>query len=36
LSFDEVAKRMDRSADSVQKLWVRALGKLRESLGELA
>jgi len=36
LGFDEVARRMERSADSVQKLWVRALGKLRQSLGELA
>lgn len=36
LEFDEVAKRMNRSIDSVRKLWVRALGKLRENLGGLA
>lgn len=33
LSFPEVAARMDRSEDSVQKLWVRALTKLRRVLG---
>jgi RNA polymerase sigma-70 factor (ECF subfamily) len=32
LSFREVAARMQRSEDSVQKLWVRALAKLRRSL----
>jgi len=30
LSFADVAQRMDRTVDSVQKLWVRALAKLRE------
>jgi RNA polymerase sigma-70 factor (ECF subfamily) len=29
LSFVEVAERMERSVDSVQKLWVRALARLR-------
>ena len=33
LPFAEVAGRMGRSEDSVQKLWVRALGSLRESMG---
>jgi RNA polymerase sigma-70 factor, ECF subfamily len=33
LSFKEVAARMGRSEDSVQKLWVRALGSLRQILG---
>jgi RNA polymerase sigma-70 factor (ECF subfamily) len=33
LSFPEVARRMDRSLDSVEKLWVRALTKLRRILG---
>ena len=33
LSFPEVAARMGRSEDSVQKLWVRALANLRRSLG---
>lgn len=33
LSFADVAARMDRSEDSVQKLWVRALASLRRSLG---
>ena len=32
LSFPEVARRMGRSEDSVQKLWVRALASLRGSL----
>jgi RNA polymerase sigma-70 factor (ECF subfamily) len=32
LSFAEVAARMGRSEDSVQKLWVRALANLRRSL----
>jgi RNA polymerase sigma-70 factor (ECF subfamily) len=36
LSFAEVAGRMDRSVDSVQKLWVRALAKLRQAMGESA
>jgi RNA polymerase sigma-70 factor (ECF subfamily) len=33
LSFAEVSQRMERSEDSVQKLWVRALANLRRSLG---
>ena len=33
LPFPDVAKRMDRSEDSVQKLWVRALANLRRTLG---
>jgi RNA polymerase sigma-70 factor (ECF subfamily) len=32
LSFSEVAQQMDRSVDSVQKLWIRALARLRETL----
>ena len=36
LSFPEVARRMDRSEDSVQKLWVRALARLRQAMGELS
>jgi RNA polymerase sigma-70 factor (ECF subfamily) len=34
LSFPEVAARMGRSLDSVEKLWVRALPRLRQALGE--
>jgi RNA polymerase sigma-70 factor (ECF subfamily) len=30
LSFPEVAERMERTVDSVQKLWVRALARLRQ------
>jgi RNA polymerase sigma-70 factor (ECF subfamily) len=33
LPFAEVAARMERSEDSVQKLWVRALASLRRTLG---
>jgi RNA polymerase sigma-70 factor (ECF subfamily) len=33
LPFAAVAERMDRSLDSVQKLWVRALAQLRRFLG---
>jgi RNA polymerase sigma-70 factor (ECF subfamily) len=33
LPFAEVAQRMGRSEDSVQKLWVRALSNLRRTLG---
>jgi RNA polymerase sigma-70 factor (ECF subfamily) len=33
LSFLEVARRMDRSVDAVEKLWVRALLRLRRVLG---
>lgn len=34
LTFSEVASRMERSVDSVQKLWVRALLQLKELLGD--
>lgn len=34
LPFDEVARRMDRSRPAAQMLWLRALRKLREALGE--
>jgi RNA polymerase sigma-70 factor (ECF subfamily) len=34
LPFDEVAERMGRSRPAVQMLWMRALRKLREILGE--
>ncbi len=33
LSFPEVAARMNRTENSVQKLWVRALASLRQKLG---
>jgi RNA polymerase sigma-70 factor (ECF subfamily) len=33
LSFPEVARRMNRSLDSVKKLWIRALARLRDTLG---
>ncbi len=33
LTFPEVARRMGRSVDSVEKLWVRALPQLRRALG---
>jgi RNA polymerase sigma-70 factor (ECF subfamily) len=36
LPFAEVAERMSRSVDSVEKLWVRALARLRKSLGGIA
>ena len=36
LSFPQVAKRMQRSLGSVEKLWMRALRKLRVSLGDSA
>jgi RNA polymerase sigma-70 factor (ECF subfamily) len=36
LTFAEVAQRMGRSVDSVEKLWVRALARLRRLLGGLA
>ncbi len=35
LPFAEVAAAMERSVDSVEKLWVRALGQLRRAVGEL-
>src|SRR5437762_2330917 len=34
LSFPEVAARMGRSLDSVEKLWVRALARIRTALGD--
>jgi RNA polymerase sigma-70 factor (ECF subfamily) len=34
LSFPEVARQMDRTLDSVKKLWTRALARLRRALGE--
>lgn len=34
LPFAEVARRMGRSEDAVQKLWVRALAKMRTALAE--
>jgi RNA polymerase sigma-70 factor (ECF subfamily) len=36
LPFAEVARRMRRSVDSVEKLWVRALARLRRLLGGLS
>ena len=33
LSFSEVAQRMDRTLDSVKKLWVRGLAQLRDLMG---
>ena len=36
LPFPEVARRMERTVDSVQKLWVRALARLRQSAKELS
>jgi RNA polymerase sigma-70 factor (ECF subfamily) len=33
LTFPEVAKRMERSLDSVDKLWLRALARLRQIMG---
>lgn len=35
LTFRDVAQRMNRSEDSVQKLWVRALARLRRALQDL-
>lgn len=34
LTFPEVAKRMGRSLDSVEKLWLRGLARLRQIFGE--
>ncbi len=34
LPFAQVAERMGKTVDSVEKLWVRALGKLRQALEE--
>lgn len=36
LSFAEVAERMERSVDSVQKLWVRALARLRHLVKDVS
>jgi len=33
LTFPQVAQRMGRSVDSVEKLWLRALGRLRQLMG---
>jgi RNA polymerase sigma-70 factor (ECF subfamily) len=35
LTFPEVAQRMARSQDSVQKLWIRGLARLRQVFGEI-
>lgn len=35
MPFAEVARRMDRSVNSVEKLWVRALAKLKTTMGDL-
>jgi RNA polymerase sigma-70 factor (ECF subfamily) len=35
LTFPEVASRMDKSTDSVKKIWARALARLRGLLGEM-
>jgi len=32
LTFPQIAERMQRSVDSVEKLWIRALGKLKQSV----
>jgi RNA polymerase sigma-70 factor (ECF subfamily) len=34
LSFPELARRLDRSLDSVKNLWTRALARLRDLLGD--
>lgn len=36
LTFPEVARRMERSQDSVEKLWLRGLARLRQAFGESA
>jgi RNA polymerase sigma-70 factor (ECF subfamily) len=36
LKFDEIARRMDRTVDSVKKLWARSLAQLRDQLGDRA
>jgi RNA polymerase sigma-70 factor (ECF subfamily) len=33
LPFPEVARRMGRSQDSVEKLWMRGLARLRQIMG---
>ena len=35
LTFPEVARRMERTVDSVQKLWVRALATLKQTMQEI-
>jgi RNA polymerase sigma-70 factor (ECF subfamily) len=35
LSFEEVGRRLGRSAEAARKLWARALARLAEALGEL-
>ena len=35
LTFPEIARRMQRTQDSVEKLWLRALARLRQEFGEL-
>ncbi len=35
LTFPNVARRMERSQDSVEKLWLRALARLRQEMGGL-
>lgn len=35
LTFPEVARRMERTQDSVEKLWLRALTRLRKGFGEM-
>ena len=34
LTFPQVAQRMDRTLDSVAKLWLRAVTRLRRAVGE--
>jgi RNA polymerase sigma-70 factor, ECF subfamily len=34
LTFPEVARRMERTQDSVEKLWLRGLARLRQEMGE--
>ena len=34
LSFPDVAKQMERTDEAARKLWIRALGQLRKSLGD--
>jgi RNA polymerase sigma-70 factor (ECF subfamily) len=34
LTFPEVARRMHKTQDSVEKLWLRALARLRQVFGE--
>jgi len=35
LTFPQVAERMGRSVDSVEKLWLRGITRLRKTVGEL-